>query len=175
MTRHAGGVPAAPRRSIAIPGVLLGLGMGGFIDGIVLHQILQWHQMLSTTDEFGAETLSNMEANVTADGFFHVVTWVLVAVGLAMLWRTARDGIWGQTWRSPLGWMAVGWGVFNLVEGLVDHHVLQIHRVRPDAANPLAWDIGFLALGAVLVVGGWLLQRSDNRRLVAAKRPDPSA
>ncbi|MCK1539441.1 DUF2243 domain-containing protein, partial [Bradyrhizobium sp. 176] len=28
-------------------GVLLGLGLGGFFDGIVFHQLLQWHHMLS--------------------------------------------------------------------------------------------------------------------------------
>ena len=29
-------------------GVLFGLGLGGFFDGIVLHQILQWHHMLTS-------------------------------------------------------------------------------------------------------------------------------
>ncbi len=29
-------------------GILLGLGMGGFFDGIVLHQILQWHHMATS-------------------------------------------------------------------------------------------------------------------------------
>ena len=28
-------------------GLLYGLGLGGFIDGIVLHQILQWHHMVT--------------------------------------------------------------------------------------------------------------------------------
>jgi len=28
-------------------GIFLGLGLGGFVDGILLHQILQWHHMLS--------------------------------------------------------------------------------------------------------------------------------
>lgn len=27
---------------------LIGVGMGGFVDGILFHQILQWHHMLST-------------------------------------------------------------------------------------------------------------------------------
>lgn len=27
----------------AAAGILFGLGLGGFFDGIVLHQILQWH------------------------------------------------------------------------------------------------------------------------------------
>jgi uncharacterized membrane protein len=30
------------------PGILLGIGLGGFVDGIVLHQILQWHHMLTS-------------------------------------------------------------------------------------------------------------------------------
>jgi uncharacterized membrane protein len=54
--------------------------------------------------------------------------------------------------------------VFNLVEGAINHHLLRIHRVRPEAADPLAWDIGFLVLGAVLVVVGWMLQPGDPAR-----------
>jgi uncharacterized membrane protein len=156
------------RHPVRTPGLLLGLGMGGFVDGIVLHQILQWHQMLSETDEYGGRNVEDLEINVMADGFFHAATWVLVALGLATLWRVARTGAIRRTWRSLLGWMLVGWGVFNLVEGLINHHLLQIHRVRPDSANPLAWDVGFLVFGALLVAGGWTLQRHDQRR---ADRP----
>lgn len=163
--------------SVRGPGILLGLGMGGFVDGIVLHQILQWHQLLSETDEYGSDTLADMQVNVTADGFFHAVTWVFVALGLAALWHVTRPGMLARTWRSLLGWMLVGWGVFNLVEGVVDHHLLQIHRVRPDAANPLAWDIGFLVFGALLVLGGWALQRTDHgedRAGIVARSNDPT-
>ena len=28
-------------------GILLGVGLGGFFDGIVLHQLLQWHHMIT--------------------------------------------------------------------------------------------------------------------------------
>lgn len=156
------------RPSLTAPGVLLGVGLGGFVDGIVLHQILQWHQLLSTTDAFGEQTLANMQVNTMADGFFHLVTWLFVAVGVAVLWRTARAGLWRTSWRSLLGWMLVGWGAFNLIEGTINHHLLQIHRVRPDAGNPLAWDIGFLIFGAVLIAGGWLLQRGDEPARPAA-------
>jgi uncharacterized membrane protein len=31
------------RRFPTAAGIFLGLGLGGFFDGIVLHQILQWH------------------------------------------------------------------------------------------------------------------------------------
>jgi uncharacterized membrane protein len=160
--------------SLTTPGLLLGIGMGGFIDGIVLHQILQWHQMLSTTDEWGARTVRDIEVNVMADGLFHAATWVFVALGLATLWRLSVTGTWRSSWRSLLGWMLVGWGAFNLVEGAVNHHALGIHRVRPDAAEPLVWDLGFLAFGVVLVVVGWLLRRSDRPPRGAPSPVDPS-
>ena len=147
-------------RSITAPAVLLGVGLGGFVDGIVLHQIFKWHHMLSETDAYPPTTLANLEVNVLADGLFHAVTWIVVAIGLAALWSRARRGGWVWPGRALLGWMAVGWGVFNVIEGVVDHHLLRIHRVNPNAADPLLWDLGFLAFGVALIVGGWLLQRS---------------
>jgi uncharacterized membrane protein len=54
-----------------------------------------------------------------------------------------------------------GWGLFNLVEGLVDHHLLGIHHVR-GGPYQLWWDLGFLAFGAALVAGGLLLRRGSR-------------
>ena len=150
--------------SLRGPGLLLGVGMGGFVDGILLHQILQWHQMLSTTDKWGEATVRDLEVNVMADGIFHAATWLFVAAGVAALWRVGGQGTWRSGSRQLLGWMLVGWGAFNLVEGAVNHHLLEIHRVRPGAATPIAWDIAFLAFGAALIVGGWLLQRGSPPR-----------
>lgn len=65
-----------------LPGLLFGLGFGGFVDGIVLHEILQWHHMISGAQS--SETLAGLELNVVADGFFHVVTWLLVMAGSIM-------------------------------------------------------------------------------------------
>ena len=62
---------------------------------------------------------------------------------------------------GPLGGLLAGWGGFNVVEGLVDHQLLGIHHVR-SGAHEVAWDLGFLALGALLVAGGWLLQRGAS-------------
>lgn len=156
--------------SILAPAVVLGLGLGGFVDGIVLHQVLQWHHMLSETDENPPTTLGGLETNVVADGLFHVAAWVFVVVGLAWLWQRARAGGWRWGWPTLLGGMAMGWGLFNVVEGVVNHHVLGIHRVRPDAGEPLAYDLAFLALGVLLLVGGWLVQRRDG---AGAAAPGP--
>jgi uncharacterized membrane protein len=139
-------------------GILLGLGLGGFFDGIVLHQILQWHHMFSSVDRWSEPTVRNLEVNTLGDGLFHAATYVFTAAGLALLWAALRrpNGPWST--RAFVGTLLVGWGLFNLVEGLVNHHLLDIHHVRP-GANQLAWDLAFLAWGAAMLVGGWLLSR----------------
>jgi uncharacterized membrane protein len=143
-------------------GILLGLGLGGFIDGIVLHQVLQWHHMVSEVEGLGPTDLGNLQMNVVADGLFHALTWILVFIGVLVLAEIARSDRHVRR-ISLLGWMAVGWGAFNLVEGVVNHHILQIHRVRPAATNPALYDIGFLVLGGLLVFGGLAVDRLDSR------------
>ena len=51
--------------------------------------------------------------------------------------------------------------MFNVVEGLVNHQLLQIHHVRDDLGGPLAWDLGFLGVSVALALGGWLLFRGS--------------
>ena len=146
------------------PSFILGLGLGGFIDGIVLHQILQWHHML--TGESGGEpmdTVVGLETNTLVDGFFHLATWILVAAATILLLRAWQQGEFAPPWRAHFGLMLAGWGVFNLVEGLIDHQLLGIHHVRDDLGAPLGWDLGFLALGALLVLAGALLARPPRR------------
>ena len=110
--------------------------------------------MVSETEQYPPTTLRNLEVNTLADGIFHATTWIFVFAGLWWLWRAVGigGGRWG--WGSLLSWLATGWGLFNLVEGIVNHHLLQIHRVHPEAASPEVWDIGFLAVGVLLVAGG---------------------
>lgn len=144
-------------------GIVLGVGLGGFVDGIVLHQILQWHHML-TSAGFPATTVSNMEVNMVADGLFDATTWVITVVGLGLLWRAKKQDELPPA-RIFVGSIAIGWGLFNLVEGIIDHHILGIHHVRA-GPNQVVWDLAFLALGAVLVVIGWLFVRSGKRKPV---------
>ena len=51
---------------------LFGVGLGGFVDGTVIHQLLQWHHMLTDTDAHPATMIAGLEANTLADGLFHV-------------------------------------------------------------------------------------------------------
>jgi uncharacterized membrane protein len=142
------------------PAVTLGIGLGGFVDGIVLHQILQWHHML-TSAGYPPDSVGNLMLNTLADGLFHGVAWVATALGLYLLHRAIRRGA-AWSGRRLLGGMAIGWGAFNLVEGIVDHHLLELHHVKESAANPLLWDIGFLLVGALLVGVGYALARSER-------------
>ena len=162
----AGNQPNVPR-SIALPSVILGIGLGGFVDGILLHQILQWHHMLSSADtaninigSWPVTTVHGLQMNTLWDGFFHTITWLAVLIGLGILYSRITDSR-GRIWTSRVlwGWMLVGWGVFNIVEGVIDHHLLAIHHVISGEFQMLA-DILFLVLGLLLIVGGWLLQRS---------------
>ena len=64
-------------------GILIGIGMGGFVDGIVLHQIMQWHNMLSNI--VPPHTMDDMRVNMTWDGLFHALTWIVTLIGIMLL------------------------------------------------------------------------------------------
>jgi uncharacterized membrane protein len=145
------------------PAFLLGVGLGGFVDGILLHQVLQWHHMLTSTAGHPMTTVAGLEANTLADGFFHVATWIIVAAGSWLMWRAWQQGRIAPPWRAHLGLLLVGWGAFNLVEGLIDHELLGIHHVRDDLGGPIGWDLGFLAFGALLVLAGGAFARAARR------------
>ena len=145
-----------------IPAFVTGIGLGGFLDGIVLHQLFQWHHILTASGDHPSTTVAGLEDNTFADGLFHIATWLFVTAGLLLTVRAWRRGELAPPWRGHVGMLLAGWGVFNLVEGLVDHQLLGIHHVRDDLGGPLGWDLAFLAFGAVLVLVGLAL--AANRR-----------
>jgi len=153
------------------PGLLLGIGLGGFVDGILLHQILQWHHMLTGTGDQPMTTVAGLEVNTLVDGLFHSVTWLFVAVGLWLMVRAWQAGQLAPAWRVQLGLLLVGWGGFNVVEGLIDHQLLGIHHVRDDLGGPLGWDLAFLASGVALSAAGWSLTRTRARRAGMSHAP----
>ena len=144
-------------------GILIGAGLlAGFVDGILLHEILQWHHMVTSVRP--ATNLTNLEANTLADGLFHLGTWTLTVIGGVLLWRAGgRDDV---PWSPKIfgGSLLFGAGLFNFIEGIVDHQILGIHHVKP-GLNQLAWDIGFLIFGAGLALVGWILLRSGQKEL----------
>jgi uncharacterized membrane protein len=147
-TRHAPVVTA---------GVILGAGMGGFVDGITLHQIAQWHNMISSLRP--TDTLVNAKINMFWDGIFHAGTWIMTALGIVLLFRAGRDPANAWSGKALSGSALIGWGAFNVIEGTIDHQLLGLHHVNELSARMAAWDVGFLVFGAAQVALGVVLVR----------------
>ena len=149
------------RTPLIAAGILMGAGLGGFLDGILLHQILQWHNMLSA--RIPPNDLVSAKINMSYDGLFHAAVWILTAIGLAFLWGAGarRDVPWsGKTF---LGSLIIGWGLFNLIEGVIDHQILGIHHVYEYTDNKLLWDLAFLLIGGILfLLVGWAIIRTGE-------------
>lgn len=133
---------------------VLGFALGGFFDGILLHQILQWHHLLSLVP-----AVSDMRLQVLWDGYFHALMYVIAAVGLWGLWR-AHKLVEGAGGRAVSGAVLIGFGSWHILDSVASHWVLGIHRIKLDSPNPLVWDlVWFTAFGIVPLVAGWLLLR----------------
>jgi uncharacterized membrane protein len=151
-------------RPLVAAGTLLGLGLGGFFDGILFHQLLQTHNMLSAI--VPKSTVVDIEVNMFWDGLFHAFTWLMTVWGVVMLFRAGKHAEVPWSSRTFFGSILLGWGLFNLVEGTVDHYMLQVHHVVERLGLSI-FDAAFVASGVVLVLGGAALIRSGKQRVEA--------
>ena len=158
------------RRFPVSAGILFGLGLGGFFDGIVLHQVLQWHHMVSSW--YPITDLESLELNTRWDGAFHSTTYVFVIAGLFILWRAAHRQHLAWSNKMLVGTLLIGFGIFNVVEGVIDHQILGVHHVNEQVARAswIYWDLAFLVWGAAMLVAGWLITRTGRREMAARER-----
>src|ERR1700712_2025125 len=135
---------------------ILGFAFGGFFDGILLHQVLQWHHFLSLVQ---GEAYRDLRVQVLADGLFHIAVYVIALIGLMLLWRRGQDR---PADRILMGWAVLGFSFWQFADVVLIHWVIGIHRIRVGVPNPLLWDIGWLAAFGVtsLLLGMWILRRS---------------
>jgi uncharacterized membrane protein len=157
-----------PERTRGFPisaGIFFGLGIGGFFDGIILHQVLQWHHML-TSDGYPLTSLHNLEVNTLWDGLFHITTYIFVLIGLIILWKNAHRTHVRWSGKLLVGTLLMGFGIFNLVEGIIDHEILGIHHVNETVAREywIYWDMAFLIWGAAMLIGGWFLLKTEEQQ-----------
>ncbi|MBA3659674.1 MAG: DUF2243 domain-containing protein [Gemmatimonadales bacterium] len=137
-------------------GLILGLGLGGFVDGIVFHQIFHWHNMGSAI--VPPVTMDAMLRNMQWDGWFHAAAWLLTVTGVYWQVTDARRGSPVPSTRVFTGLLLIGWGAFNLIEGLIDHQILGLHHVRDLPRYIPLYDWIFLGLGGVgLIALGWMM------------------
>lgn len=149
--------------SLVRAGVVLGMGFGGFADGIILHQILGWHHLVCYTMNCQPTSVAQLQHENTQDGYFHLGLWLVTLAGTAMLFRAARRAGAAARGRVLLGAMLAGCGLFNVVEGLVDHQILGIHHVLPGSAHEFLFDMLFLANGVFFMLVGAVLVQSAKR------------
>jgi uncharacterized membrane protein len=128
---------------VALPGLMIGIGVAGTLDEVILHQLLRWHHFYDR---------STSAMGLVSDGVFHAVSTAALVGGLVILLKRRFE--LGSAWRRPLGgWILLGAGGFNLYDGTIQHKVLGLHQVREGASSQVPYDVAFIAiaLGAVLI------------------------
>ena len=155
-------------KSLIAAGTLMGIGMGGFVDGILFHQILQTHNMLSA--KLPPDTLVNAKTNMVWDGLFHALTWIATAVSIGMLWNAVKQRDVPLSDNTFFGSLVLGWGIFNLVEGIIDHHILGIHHVV-ELQGLSMYDYLFLASGFLFILIGLAFIRTGSKDTVLTHVP----
>uniref|UniRef100_A0ACD5GNJ8 DUF2243 domain-containing protein n=1 Tax=Desertifilum tharense IPPAS B-1220 TaxID=1781255 RepID=A0ACD5GNJ8_9CYAN len=148
-------------RQLRIAAFLLGFGLGGFIDAIALHMILQWHHIISNLVPM--DTLADLQINVWGDGIFSAGMWLITVIGLGLLWNALKQNpILPLSTQAFIGWIVVGWGGFNTFDSIVFHAILKLHHIR-QVPNFLVYDISFFILGLLLIaIGFWLTREKSS-------------
>jgi uncharacterized membrane protein len=130
------------------PAVLVGIGVAGSLDQVVLHELLRWHHFYDR---------GSQAAGLIADGIFHLGSVVALVVGLVLLVRRWPAG--RQPRRRAVAGILLGAGGFNLYDGVVQHKLLGLHQVRAGTSDNLPYDLAFIGVAAVVLLAGLLLLR----------------
>jgi uncharacterized membrane protein len=135
-----------------LTGVLIGVGVAGFIDETVFHQLLHWHHFYDR---------STPDAGLVSDGLFHAGSWIAIVVGLFLFadLQRRRTTVPKRVWAGGL----LGWGGFQVYDGLVQHKLFGLHQIRY-GVELLPYDLAWNLTGAVGIVLGivLLLGRADT-------------
>lgn len=107
-------------------------------------------------------TIVNVETNMFWDGRVHAMTWTMTVVGLVLLWRAVVKHRVLLSTKCLVGSMLMGYGVFNFVEGLIDHHILHLHHVA-ETLGVSVYDYAFLASGVIMFWAGWSMVASGKK------------
>lgn len=151
----------SPTRLLNAAGLAIGIGMGGFVDGILFHQIFQFHNMLSA--KIPTDTLVGAKVNMVWDGLFHSLVWIATAIGIWLLWKALTRPAAVVSGKALVGSILMGWGLFNVIEGVIDHHILNLHHVY-ELMGQSIWDYAFLTWGALMIAVGWPMRKVETVR-----------
>src|SRR4051795_11235109 len=110
----ASGSGAVPHSRSAWAGVLIGVGVAGFVDETVFHQLLHWHHFYDR---------STPAAGLVSDGLFHAFSFFCAVGALFLLADLRRRHAFDR--RRWWGGLLAGAGAFQLYDGTVQHKLLQ--------------------------------------------------
>lgn len=145
-----------PRRSL-LSGVLMGIGVAGFVDETVFHQLLHWHHFYDrSTPGWG----------LVSDGLFHAGSWFCVVGGLFLYADLRRRGVWQAIWHAAGA--CFGLGGFQLYDGTIQHKWWHLHEIRY-RVDVLPYDLAWNIVAAAVLVLGFVLLSRARRRPVAAR------
>lgn len=149
-----------PARPLFIAAAVLGVALAAFFDGIMLHQVLNWHHMICEERSCHPLSIADLQAKTHADGLFHLAAFAVAITGVHLLFRAGGVRAPGVALPGATfaGGLLTGFGGFNVIEGIVDHHILGIHHVR-FGANRDVYDIAFLIISLLIFQAGMVLTK----------------
>jgi uncharacterized membrane protein len=140
-----------PRRSLVV-GLLTGVGVAGFVDETVFHQLLHWHHFYDrSTPAWG----------LVSDGLFHAASWVCMVAGLFVFADLRRRGAWHPPWQAA--GFCLGLGGFQLWDGVIQHKWWHLHQIRY-GVDVLPYDLAWNLLAVVVLLAGFAGLRRQRRR-----------
>jgi uncharacterized membrane protein len=145
-------------RSI-LAGILIGVGVAGFLDETVFHQLLHWHHFYDK----GSAT-----AGLVSDGFFHAGSWICLVVGFFLMTDMQRRHV--TVPKRVAAGVLLGWGGFQVYDGLFQHKVLGLHQIRYHV-DLLPYDLVWNIAGGISFLIGLLLLFGQARS-VAQRRDE---
>jgi uncharacterized membrane protein len=137
--------PGKERKRTLWSGILAGIGLAAFIDETVFHQLLHWHHFYDS---------STLAVGLVSDGLFHAFGFTAMVVGLFLMADALRRGSFiPKRW-----WGAVflGWGGFQLYDGIVQHKVLRLHEIRYHVTL-WPYDLTWNGVAVIMIIAGILL------------------
>jgi uncharacterized membrane protein len=148
--------------------VLLGIGLGGLADSILIQQLLQRHFMVSSV--VPPLDVAALRTNIWWGGVYEAICLCVAVAGVVWFYRAARHRMPVPPPRHFLGSALLGWGVFNLVEGLLGHAILGVHHVGSGRYATLG-DLLYLFLAAAIPIAfGSVLVRSRHDWMARPRR-----
>jgi uncharacterized membrane protein len=146
------------RRSL-IAGILMGIGVAGFVDETVFHQILHWHHFYD---------LSTPSWGLISDGLFHAFSWFCIIGGFFIFADLRRRTAWRPTWH--LSGFLFGLGGFQLWDGTIQHKWWHLHEIRYHV-NIVPYDLVWNGIAVIVLIAAVVFLIRARREPV----PSPTA